>query len=73
LLRQAGAGVDRREGKKASTHCGPALPENQPPLLRPPPSRGRPAGGIGRSQSLDRILQKRRRVSEQYFNLTPAA
>lgn len=69
-LRQAGAVTDRREGKRAYYSLHANLPETQLNLL---------AAAIDSVASLpvmaedtvnlDRILQKRRRTQEQYFNL----
>ena len=70
LLRQAGFVHDRREGKKAFYSLRATLPPRQLALLRAAcdsvaelPESAEDRG------SLDRTLQKRRRVSEQYFNL----
>jgi len=70
LLRQAGLVTDRREGKKAFYALRPGLPENQLTLLRAAAEAVTDLPAVLEDrQSLDRILQKRRRVSEQYFNL----
>lgn len=70
LLRQAGFVTDRRDGKKAFYSLRPSLDAKQLALLRaacdavadlPESTEDR--------DSLERILLKRRRVSEQYFNL----
>ncbi len=70
LLRQAGFVTDRRDGKKAFYSLRPSLAVKQLTLLRaacdavadlPESTEDR--------DSLERILLKRRRVSEQYFNL----
>ena len=70
LLRQAGFVTDRRDGKKAFYSLRPSLDTKQLALLRaacdavadlPESTEDR--------DSLERILLKRRRVSEQYFNL----
>jgi ubiquinone/menaquinone biosynthesis C-methylase UbiE/DNA-binding transcriptional ArsR family regulator len=70
LLRQAGFVSDRREGKKAFYSLRPSLDPKQLTLLRAACDSvaGLPESGEDRD-SLDRVLQKRRRVSEQYFNL----
>jgi ArsR family transcriptional regulator len=70
LLRQAGFVVDRREGKKAFYSLRPGLPPRQLALLKSACDAVAelPESGEDRA-NLDRILQKRRRVSEQYFNL----
>ena len=70
MLRQAGFVVDRREGKKAFYSLRAGLSPQALGLLR--------AAGDAAADSpefmedrdnLDRVLQKRRRVAEQYFNL----
>jgi SAM-dependent methyltransferase len=70
LLRQGGFVQDRREGKKAFYSLRASLPPKQLALLRaacdsvaelPETAEDR--------ENLDRVLQRRRRVSEQYFNL----
>lgn len=70
LLRQAGFVSDRREGKKAFYSLRPGLDVKQLTLLRAACDSVAelPESGEDRD-SLDRVLQKRRRVSEQYFNL----
>ena len=70
LLRQAGFVTDRREGKKAFYSLRTGLAPKQLSLLRAACESVAelPASGEDRD-NLDRILQKRRRVSEQYFNL----
>ncbi len=70
LLRQAGFVTDRREGKKAFYSLRTGLAPRQLALLRAACESVAelPASGEDRD-NLDRILQKRRRVSEQYFNL----
>ncbi|SDS23570.1 metalloregulator ArsR/SmtB family transcription factor [Opitutus sp. GAS368] len=70
LLRQAGFVSDRREGKKAFYSLRATLDPKQLTLLRAACDSvaGLPESGEDRD-SLDRVLQKRRRVSEQYFNL----
>jgi ArsR family transcriptional regulator len=70
LLRQAGFVNDRREGKKAFYSLRAGLDAKQLTLLRAACDAVAelPESGEDRD-SLDRVLQKRRRVSEQYFNL----
>jgi ubiquinone/menaquinone biosynthesis C-methylase UbiE/DNA-binding transcriptional ArsR family regulator len=70
LLRQAGFVSDRREGKKAFYSLRSTLDAKQLALLRAACDSvaALPASGEDRD-SLDRVLQKRRRLSEQYFNL----
>lgn len=70
LLRQAGFVSDRREGKKAFYSLRPSLAPKQLSLLRAACDAvaDLPESAEDRD-NLDRILQKRRRVSEQYFNL----
>src|SRR5258708_1707906 len=70
LQRQAGFVTDRREGKKAFYSLRTGLAPKQFALLRAACESVAelPASGEDRD-NLDRILQKRRRVSEQYFNL----
>ncbi len=70
LLRQAGFVSDRREGKKAFYSLRATLAPKQLALLRAACDSVAelPESGEDRD-SLDRVLQKRRRVSEQYFNL----
>ena len=70
LLRQAGFVSDRREGKKAFYSLRAGLDPKQLVLLRAACDAVAelPESGEDR-ESLDRVLQKRRRVSEQYFNL----
>lgn len=70
LLRQAGFVSDRREGKKAFYSLRTTLDPKQLALLRAACDSVAelPESGEDRD-SLDRVLQKRRRVSEQYFNL----
>lgn len=69
-LRQAGLVSDRREGKNAFYSLRPHLPPTVTGLLRASLEAvaGQPALGEDRA-NLDRILQKRRRTQEQYFNL----
>jgi ubiquinone/menaquinone biosynthesis C-methylase UbiE/DNA-binding transcriptional ArsR family regulator len=70
LLRQAGFVSDRREGKKAFYSLRATLPPRQLALLR---AASESVAGLPESaedrDALDRTLSKRRRVSEQYFNL----
>ncbi len=70
LLRQAGLVVDRREGKKAFYSLRPGLAPRQVALLR---AAGEAVADQPESredrENLERIVQKRRRESEQYFNL----
>lgn len=70
LLRQAGFVNDRREGKKAFYSLRPNLPAKQLALLRAACDAvaDLPESAEDR-ENLDRVLQRRRRVSEQYFNL----
>lgn len=70
LLRQAGLVTDRREGKKAFYSMRAAIPPRQLTLLRATiDSVAELPALIEDRDNLDRILQKRRRISEQYFNL----
>ena len=70
LLRQAGFVSDRREGKKAFYSLRPSLPPRQLTLLRTAcESVAELPESAEDRDNLDRCLQKRRRVSEQYFNL----
>jgi ubiquinone/menaquinone biosynthesis C-methylase UbiE/DNA-binding transcriptional ArsR family regulator len=70
LLRQGGFVADRREGKKAFYSIRPDLAPRQQALLRAACEAVAelPESAEDR-ESLDRTLQKRRRQSEQYFNL----
>ncbi len=70
LLRQAGLVTDRREGKKAFYSLRPGLPARQVALLRAACEAvaDQPESREDRG-NLDRTLEKRRRESEQYFNL----
>ena len=70
LLRQAGFVSDRREGKKAFYSLHAALAPKQLGLLRAACDTVAelPESAEDRD-SLNRVLQKRRRISEQYFNL----
>ena len=70
LLRQAGFVSDRRDGKRAFYSLRAGLPPKQLALLRAAcDSVADLPGSPEDRDNLDRILQKRRRVSEQYFNL----
>lgn len=70
LLRQAGLVVDRREGKKAFYSLRPGLAPRQVALLKAAAEAvaDQPETREDR-ENLERIVQKRRRESEQYFNL----
>ena len=69
LLRQASLVADRRDGKKAFYSLRPNLPASQAALLR---AAVESVSGLDviteDARHLDRVLVKRRRVSEQYFN-----
>ena len=70
LLRQAGFVSDRREGKKAFYSLRTGLPPRSLALLRAACESVADLPELAEDRSnLDRCLQKRRRVSEQYFNL----
>ncbi len=70
LLRQAGLVTDRREGKKAFYSLRPGLPARQLALLRAAADAVAELPAMVEDQeTLDRVLLKRRRVAEQYFNL----
>ena len=70
LLRQAGFVTDRREGKKAFYSLRTGLPPRQLALLQAAcESVAELPESAEDRENLDRSLQKRRRVSEQYFNL----
>ncbi len=70
LLRQAGLVSDRREGKKAFYSLSPGLAPRQRALLAAATDCVAELGVMAEDRdNLDRILQKRRRVAEQYFNL----
>ncbi len=70
LLRQAGLVSDRREGKKAFYSLSPDLAPKQRALLAAAADCVAELGVMSEDRdNLDRILQKRRRVAEQYFNL----
>ena len=70
LLRQANLVSDRREGKNAFYSLRPALAPKTLALIKAAVESVADLALIGEDrQSLDRILQKRRRTQEQYFNL----
>lgn len=70
LLRQVNLVTDRREGKKAFYSLRPHLSAKSLALLRAATESVSELPVIAEDRdNLDRILQKRRRVSEQYFNL----
>src|SRR5260221_2250338 len=70
LVRQGGCFNARREGKKAFYSLRAPLPPKQLALLRAAcDSVAELPESVEDRDSLDRVLQKRRRVSEQYFNL----
>lgn len=70
LLRQGGFVHDRREGKKAFYSLRASLPPKQLALLRAAcESVAELPESAEDRENLDRVLQRRRRVSEQYFNL----
>lgn len=70
LLRQSNLVVDRRDGKKAFYSLRADLPARQLALLRSAIEAVAELPLMNEDRdNLDRILQKRRRVSEQYFNL----
>ena len=70
LLRQAGLVSDRRDGKKAFYSLRANLPARQLALIR---AAGEAVADLPvmseDRDSLERILQKRRRLSEHHFNL----
>lgn len=70
LLRQVGLVADRREGKKAFYSLRPGLPPEQGALLHAAVGAvaQQPAVTEDR-ENLERVLQKRRRHAEEYFNL----
>lgn len=69
-LRQAGLVADRREGKKAFYSLSNGLEARPLALLRAAVEAAADAPGFAEDRAnLDRILEKRRRVAEQYFNL----
>ena len=70
LLRQAGLVSDRREGKKAFYSLRASLPPKHLTLLRAATDSVADLPALADDRdNLDRILQKRRRTQEQYFNL----
>jgi ArsR family transcriptional regulator len=70
LLRQAGLVSDRREGKKSFYSLRANLAPRQLALLRAAVEAvGELPPMIDDRETLDRVLLKRRRVAEQYFNL----
>ena len=70
LLRQARLVADRRDGKKAFYSLRPKLEAGQLALIRAAVESVADVDLIAEdSRHLDRVLGKRRRVSEQYFNL----
>ncbi len=69
LLRQASIVADRRDGKKAFYSLRANLPPGQQALLRAAVDSVDGLDVIAEDgRHLDRVLAKRRRVSEQYFN-----
>ena len=69
-LRQAGLVTDRREGKKAFYSLQNGLPPRRLALLKAAAESVSDLPAVaGDRESLDRILLKRRQVSEKYFNL----
>jgi ubiquinone/menaquinone biosynthesis C-methylase UbiE/DNA-binding transcriptional ArsR family regulator len=70
LLRQAGYVSDRRDGKRAFYSIRTSLAPKQLALLRAAAESvaDLPESAADR-ENLDRVLSKRRRASEQYFNL----
>ena len=70
LLRQASLVVDRRDGKKAFYSLRADLPQRQLALLRAAVDSVAGVDLLAEdARHLERALAKRRRVSEQYFNL----
>ena len=70
LLRQAGLVSDRRDGKKAFYSLRANLPPRQGALLKAAVESVADLPVVDEDRgNLERILLKRRRVSEQYFNL----
>lgn len=70
LLRQAGFVSDRREGKKAFYSLRSSLAPKPLALLKAACDAVADLPELKEDHdNLDRILQKRRRISEQYFNL----
>ena len=69
LLRQASLVADRRDGKKAFYSLRPSLPQGQMTLLKAAVDSVSGLDVIAEDgRHLDRVLSKRRRISEQYFN-----
>jgi ArsR family transcriptional regulator len=69
LLRQASLVADRRDGKKAYYSLRPSLPAGQTALIRAAVESVDGLDVVAEDgRHLDRVLAKRRRVSEQYFN-----
>jgi ArsR family transcriptional regulator len=69
-LRQAGFVADRREGKKAFYSLRAGLPARRLALLKAATDSVTDTPEFTEDRAnLDRILQKRRRLGEQYFNL----
>jgi ubiquinone/menaquinone biosynthesis C-methylase UbiE/DNA-binding transcriptional ArsR family regulator len=70
LLRQAGFVADRRDGKKAFYSLRGDLPPRPLALLKAAGDSVADTPEFAEDrENLDRVLQKRRRVAEQYFNL----
>lgn len=70
LLRQTNLVTDRREGKKAYYSLRDNLPSKSVALLKAAIESVADMPVVGEDrENLDRILQKRRRTQEQYFNL----
>jgi ubiquinone/menaquinone biosynthesis C-methylase UbiE/DNA-binding transcriptional ArsR family regulator len=70
LLRQASLVADRRDGKKAFYSLRPNLPAGQAALIRAAVESVDGMEVVAEDgRHLDRVLAKRRRVSEQYFNM----
>jgi len=70
VLRQAGLVSDRREGKKAFYSLRQEIPPRQLALLNAAADSVSESGVLATDRgNLDRIIEKRRRESEQYFNL----
>lgn len=70
LLRQAGLVVDRRDGKRAYYSLRPGLDPKQTTLINTAAAaiEDQPESAEDRA-NLERILTRRRRQSEEYFNL----
>jgi ArsR family transcriptional regulator len=70
LLRQASLVTDRRDGKKAFYSLRANLPAGQAALIRAAVESVDGMDVVAEDgRHLDRVLAKRRRVSEQYFNM----